>query len=191
MEQSKGGIWVKASERLPADHSKLIIKDSSQSIISFGFKDFDEENPRMYYENNNKAYLSNEVEWLDESVTPVNSQDFDMTKVPELEIASYDYSIDRINNHKCPITAQSDVQSAYIAGALKFNPNLVNSQEDWISVEDRLPDVVSDRVIACFNGVVGELYYSNLSNRFFSLIVPDIDQTKVTHWQPLPSPPKQ
>lgn len=41
--------------------------------------------------------------------------------IPELEIASYDYSIERINKYQCPITAQSDVQSAYIAGALKFN----------------------------------------------------------------------
>lgn len=64
---------------------------------------------------------------------------------------------------------------------------------EWISVEDRLPEqMVNSFLVALSNGMVTELNYNGFDKKWFHLYE-DIDfQTvnPVTHWMPLPEPPK-
>ena len=63
---------------------------------------------------------------------------------------------------------------------------------EWISVKDRLPDEVMGRYIACLsNGMVLEMNYSSLSQRWWNLSAGDEpNNNKVSYWMPLPEPPK-
>jgi len=65
-----GRIWVKAKDRLPdkpGENNKVIVR--GKNFVTYGFKNFDEERPEMYYTLGNESYLNNDVEWLDESET--------------------------------------------------------------------------------------------------------------------------
>ena len=58
---------------------------------------------------------------------------------------------------------------------------------EWISVEDRLPEVGdSTYIAACGNVVVGELLF--VAGVWVGVTADQV--TDVTHWQPLPEPPK-
>lgn len=62
---------------------------------------------------------------------------------------------------------------------------------DWISVKDKLPDDVFDFVIAYADGAMSTIGYSRDSGFYevypikTQLVIGDI-----THWMPLPAPPK-
>lgn len=59
---------------------------------------------------------------------------------------------------------------------------------EWISVKDRLPEKRKD-VLCCFNGIRKMVEISWMdSTRCF--LYEDI-YGKVTHWMPLPEPPKE
>lgn len=61
--------WVKAADRLPefaGRNNKVVIRTNGD--VAYGFKNFNDENPKIYYEDAGKSYLGNEgIEWLDES----------------------------------------------------------------------------------------------------------------------------
>jgi len=60
--------WVKATERLPllgGIENKVIIR--GKDFVTYGFKNFNRENPQMYFVLRNESFLTNDVEWLDES----------------------------------------------------------------------------------------------------------------------------
>ncbi len=78
--------WIKASERLPEHHNKVIIRDLTQGIVSYGHKNYDEKEPMIYFEygyksflcvpgegNMNSTYPVENIQWLDESESPAPS----------------------------------------------------------------------------------------------------------------------
>jgi hypothetical protein len=71
---------------------------------------------------------------------------------------------------------------------------LQNEGDGWISVKDRLPDL-GVQVLAygdhadCDGGKA--FYAAKYTNDFWGFAIPGIGGLKITHWKPLPSPPKQ
>lgn len=65
--------WVKASERLPDKCGKentVIVRgmwEGKWPFVTYGFRNYNEEKPQMYYELGSKSDCNNNVEWLDES----------------------------------------------------------------------------------------------------------------------------
>lgn len=60
-----------------------------------------------------------------------------------------------------------------------------HKQSEWISVEDRLPELFAD-VLVLRNGKI-EIDY-NEEDGYFAY---DFKGKRVTHWMPLPSPPTE
>jgi hypothetical protein len=59
-------------------------------------------------------------------------------------------------------------------------------QPRWIPVEEKLPE--PDKIVNITDGTeVGEGWY----NGYWHTPLADIDEHGVTHWQPLPKPPKE
>lgn len=60
--------WVKATDRLPmfsGENNKVIVK--GDGFVTYGFKNYDDKNPQMYYIVGNNSYCNNNVIWLDET----------------------------------------------------------------------------------------------------------------------------
>lgn len=58
--------WIKASKRLPKEagiENKVVIKYND--FVTYGWKNY-ADSPEMYFEYENKQYITNDVEWLDE-----------------------------------------------------------------------------------------------------------------------------
>lgn len=74
---------------------------------------------------------------------------------------------------------------------------------EWISVEDRLPTSIVNKVIVrCKNGYVGfghyekyngkEVWYNLESQKpFTDWDIEDCETYEITHWMPLPEPPRE
>jgi hypothetical protein len=62
------------------------------------------------------------------------------------------------------------------------------AEQEWVSVKDRLPDVGCDVLFMCENKSYGVGAYSDTYRDFFSGQFP---VKGVTHWMPLPEPPKE
>ena len=66
---------------------------------------------------------------------------------------------------------------------------------EWISVEDRLPDdcylmeKADEYLICCSGYVTSAMYLDGVFTRFGDW--QNNDYENVTHWQPLPKPPKK
>ena len=63
--------------------------------------------------------------------------------------------------------------------------------QEWISVDDRLPEDESDVLAYSRNGEEGRIYPANYAKGVWFdciFITPATDTT--THWMPLPQPPK-
>ena len=75
-------------------------------------------------------------------------------------------------------------------GIKEFKPqSITNSVSDeWISVEDRLPE--NWKIVIVYYHIADERY-SMTSGHYdgVSWKIDRIDENKVTHWQPLPTPP--
>lgn len=65
-------------------------------------------------------------------------------------------------------------------------------EREWISVEDALPESVGEYIILINGNSIGVAYFENLGTfeHFQREDYDDFDYTMVTHWQPLPKPPK-
>ena len=73
----------------------------------------------------------------------------------------------------------------------------------WIPVEERLPERITNKVIVmCKNGYRGFGHYENYKGKqtwynlendrpFTDLDLEDCESYEVTHWMPLPEPPKE
>ena len=64
------------------------------------------------------------------------------------------------------------------------------AQPKWISVEERLPDEPGE-VMACLYGRICIVWYSNRCFETPSGMVLYVAENAVTHWMPLPQPPKE
>jgi hypothetical protein len=72
-----GAVWVKASDRLPekGGRGNIVIvrgvfKENGYSdcpFVAHGYRNFNPVKQEMYFELGSKSYLTNDVEWLDES----------------------------------------------------------------------------------------------------------------------------
>ena len=63
------------------------------------------------------------------------------------------------------------------------------AQSEWISVEDRLPQLREDVLVAWSNGEIGFARRFNPQNNGECWDTTASNAT-ITHWQPLPEPPK-
>ena len=70
---------------------------------------------------------------------------------------------------------------------------------DWISVDDFLPEPEKDVLCYCVRGIsygmtVAGRFYKSLSDEdgitWMSFETEDVTKYEVTHWMPLPEPPK-
>lgn len=61
--------------------------------------------------------------------------------------------------------------------------------EDWVSVKERLPNEHGQRVIVAYKFGVGENFYFG-DGRFVKGLLSQVEIPGVTHWMPLPEPPK-
>ncbi len=123
----------------------------------------------------------------------------------EIEKASVDYLEESIDNNELTLEEQETAKHDFRNGA-KWLLSITPSQGDsWISVEDRLPEndpdqvIINSRVEGKEDVVICAVYYIG---RFFNIeewgtCDPEehddiiIDSKRITHWMPLPSPPKQ
>lgn len=82
--------WIKAINRFPEKpgiENRVIIRDTTegQDFIAYGFRNFDEERPAIYFERGNKSFITvngggnmystwpiQNIEWLDESSSDEN-----------------------------------------------------------------------------------------------------------------------
>ena len=79
------------------------------------------------------------------------------------------------SSHDCYV--EYDVRTLYNAGYRK---------QEWISVEERLPERVGKYLVATFDRRVG---IGNLIDYYCDGEL-SFDSYKVTHWMPIPEPPK-
>ena len=68
------------------------------------------------------------------------------------------------------------------------NAPAIEARERWISVEDRLPEESGHYCVMIKDATRStELYYSNSDKTWFD----NDEEYAVTHWMPLPEPPKE
>ena len=77
--------------------------------------------------------------------------------------------------------------------ALKLAIEALEKQatQEWISVNDRLPEDESDVLAYSRNGEEGRIYPANYAKGvWFDCIFASSANDTTTHWMPLPEPPK-
>ena len=100
----------------------------------------------------------------------------------------------------CPYNLIKDCGHDLYSDALAYIQQLEAAQPKWISVEERLPDVVDESnfdkrteyVLAMSEGgvfYVGRFYIYKYDESFE--FVSGYERFDITHWMPLPEPPKE
>ena len=89
-----------------------------------------------------------------------------------------------------------DLQHAFIAGVISYNNHLFKNTS-WISVTDKVPDITKNEnseyvLVFTLNGKlgIGRCYTQNTIQIFWSW-ENTMPIYNVTHWMPLPEPPKK
>lgn len=75
----------------------------------------------------------------------------------------------------------------YITAAMQQAYNLALS-ERWVDVKDRLPEFQSPVIVYTINGYTQTAFFEEDSNSWVG--IGNFRAPKVTHWQPLPTPPQ-
>lgn len=109
-------------------------------------------------------------------------------------MSGYKAAIDLIHNNTTK--EMSDLANAFAANyfgkeyAVSFDSFLAGYQatQQWISVEDRLPDKSPMVLAMCTDGY--ELAYYGMYGGGWTNTL-GTEHLNVTHWQPLPAPPKE
>jgi len=83
-------------------------------------------------------------------------------------------------------------KNAYSDGYIQgYKDTLERDPCKWIDVEDKLPETLQSVLCALENGAVLQLTYGDLSGFFMPLSSQKVlPSNPVTHWMPLPEPPK-
>ena len=82
----------------------------------------------------------------------------------------------------CELTSCRSCNARNIADHLISNGVTV---QEWVSVEDRLPEENTTVIVATDNGIVFQCLYSYDGWNLW-----DGNEVNITHWQPMPQPPK-
>ena len=82
----------------------------------------------------------------------------------------------------CELTSCRSCNARNIADHLISNGVTV---QEWVSVEDRLPEENTTVIVATDNGIVSQCLYS-----YDGWDLWDDNDVNITHWQPMPQPPK-
>ena len=94
--------------------------------------------------------------------------------------------------NECLIRANLEDTIDVLTYLLEFAESHLNN--GWISIKDRLPNH-GDYVLVYFDSYKhGDIMYSSWYSQEHGFIGNDkihIDNSKITHWQPLPQPPKE
>ena len=82
--------------------------------------------------------------------------------------------------------------SEWLAEYLVEHLPTLTPQNEWVSVEDRLP-ASGQNVIATNGSDVGEAWYASLSRSWYRYNGLEWNRIcrEVTHWMPLPAPPEK
>ena len=82
----------------------------------------------------------------------------------------------------CELTSCRSCNARNIADHLIANGVTV---QEWVSVEDRLPEENTTVIVATDDGIVFQCLYS-----YDGWDLWDDNDVNITHWQPMPQPPK-
>jgi len=94
------------------------------------------------------------------------------------------YAIEELQNNVKDLQSEIDMDNDILR-------ELDNARPRWISVEERLPEK-SGHYLAVMNGKTGEAYYGHESHIWLDPCEEWENWTRfVTHWMPLPQPPKE
>ena len=90
--------------------------------------------------------------------------------------------------------ARSNAQKALVGRILFMTDNMPTIEAEpnngWISIEDRLPDNVKDVIVYDEFGWVYPAYYHTFNECWIYSFTAERCNHKITHWTPLPKPPK-
>ena len=91
-----------------------------------------------------------------------------------------------------PRTVNPDLVQYKLVQAIIADMPTLTPQNEWVSVEDRLP-ASGQNVIATNGSDVGEAWYASLSRSWYRYNGLEWNRIcrEVTHWMPLPEPPKK
>ena len=84
-----------------------------------------------------------------------------------------------LNGSAIAMYSREDMRYAYQAGYEK---------SEWISVDDELPEI-TESVLITNNEITGHAYYMGEHWKIVASNTP-VNKRDVTHWMPLPEPPK-
>ena len=91
------------------------------------------------------------------------------------------------------VCCEKDFYDAKFENALALAIDVIKKQatQEWISVNDRLPEDESDVLAYARNGEEGRIYPANYAKGvWFDCIFASSANDTTTHWMPIPEPPK-
>lgn len=87
------------------------------------------------------------------------------------------------------ISGKLNVLKEALISIKKIRPLNLASKSAWISCKYELPQHLKNVIVCTKNGVVIEAYYDE-DRKEWTITNNDSRITSITHWQPLPEPPK-
>lgn len=87
-------------------------------------------------------------------------------------------------------TAETTRKTKTLLDAADAIEELLAAVPNWISVEERLPDI-AEKVLTCNGDFVSENWLCTVASKVGRVNVWAYSEGVVTHWMPLPEPPKE
>lgn len=95
---------------------------------------------------------------------------------------------DFVDIHACKVPIPVVIQNILDQPTLGYSPV---RHGEWISVEDRLPEDSAEVNLFTRSRIVGSGYYDKYTKRWVQYHAGGAIYADVTHWMPLPEPPKE